>query len=182
MVALWHYSLASIRRCWTNCRVFFGCHLSLHSCNLESPRKLQQKCERNSAGKSIRWRREKRKRHSHLKTRSNAPAGTSTSLGDRVMNVFTAGTVTETIPSLSVLALAPQVSQARLLINNCLFQRGRVGIIVSSQKIMDIETRFQPKIFVDWYAFIKTCQGSVTGKTKDISVDGVCIFPPWSPN
>ena len=46
---------------------------------------------------------------------------------------------------------------------------------------MDIETRFHPRIFVDWYAFIKTFQGSVTGKTKEISVDGVCIFSPMEP-
>ena len=46
---------------------------------------------------------------------------------------------------------------------------------------MDIETRFHSRIFVNWHAFIKTFQGSVTGKTKDISVDGVCIFSPMEP-
>ncbi|MCG6946332.1 MAG: PilZ domain-containing protein [Deltaproteobacteria bacterium] len=46
---------------------------------------------------------------------------------------------------------------------------------------MDIETRLHPRILVNWYAFIKTYQGSVTGKTKDISVDGVCIFSPVEP-
>jgi hypothetical protein len=46
---------------------------------------------------------------------------------------------------------------------------------------MDIETRFHPRILVDWYAFIKTFQGSITGKTKDMSVDGVCIYSPMEP-
>ena len=86
---------------------FFCCHLSLHSCTLESAKNLQKKCERKFAGKSIRRWQEKRSRHSHLKTLSNAPAGTSTSLGDQATSMFTAGTVTATIPSLSVSALAP---------------------------------------------------------------------------
>ena len=46
---------------------------------------------------------------------------------------------------------------------------------------MDIETRFHPRILVGWYAFIKTFQGSISGKTKDISVDGVCIYSPMEP-
>ena len=46
---------------------------------------------------------------------------------------------------------------------------------------MDIETRFNPRILINWYAFIKTFQGSITGKTKDISVDGACIFSPMEP-
>ena len=46
---------------------------------------------------------------------------------------------------------------------------------------MDIETRLHPRILVNWYAFIKTFQGSITGKTKDISVDGACIFSPMEP-
>jgi len=68
---------------------------------------LKKKYERKFAGKSIRRWQEKRRRHSHLKTLSNAPAGTSTSLGDQATSMFTAGTVTATIPSLSVSALAP---------------------------------------------------------------------------
>ena len=46
---------------------------------------------------------------------------------------------------------------------------------------MDIETRFHPRILVDWYAFIKTFQGSISGKTKDISFDGVCIYSSMEP-
>ena len=46
---------------------------------------------------------------------------------------------------------------------------------------MDIETRAQPRILVNWYAFIKTFQGSITGKTKDISADGACVFSPMEP-
>ena len=46
---------------------------------------------------------------------------------------------------------------------------------------MDIETRLHPRIFVNWYAFIKTFQGSITGTTKDISVDGACILSPMEP-
>ena len=46
---------------------------------------------------------------------------------------------------------------------------------------MDIETRLHHRILVDWYAFIKTFQGSITGRTRDISVDGVCIFSPMEP-
>ena len=119
MVAL----VAPISRCWTVSGGFFCCHLSLHSCTLESVKNLQKKYERKFAGISIgRWQK-KRRRHSHLKTLSNAPAGTSTSLGDQATSMFTAGTVTETIPSLSVSALGPWVLQARLLTSNCLFSK-----------------------------------------------------------
>ena len=43
---------------------------------------------------------------------------------------------------------------------------------------MDIETRLHPRISVDWHAFIKTFQGSITVKTRDISVNGACILYP----
>ena len=43
---------------------------------------------------------------------------------------------------------------------------------------MDIETRLHPRISVNWHAFIKTFQGSIAVKTKDMSVDGVCILYP----
>ena len=43
---------------------------------------------------------------------------------------------------------------------------------------MDIETRLSPRISVNWHAFIKTFQGSIAVKTKDISVDGACILYP----
>jgi hypothetical protein len=46
---------------------------------------------------------------------------------------------------------------------------------------MDIETRVHPRILVNWYAFIKTYQGSITGKTKDISVDAACVFASIEP-
>ena len=46
---------------------------------------------------------------------------------------------------------------------------------------MDIETRLHPRILVNWYAFIKTYQGSITGTTKDISIDGACILSPMEP-
>ena len=46
---------------------------------------------------------------------------------------------------------------------------------------MDIETRLHPRILINWYAFIKTFQGSITGTTKDISVDGACILSPMEP-
>ena len=46
---------------------------------------------------------------------------------------------------------------------------------------MDIETRFHPRILVNWYAFLQTFQGSITGKTRDISVDGACILSPMEP-
>jgi hypothetical protein len=41
---------------------------------------------------------------------------------------------------------------------------------------MDIETRVHPRIHVNWPAIIKTSEGSITGKTSDISVDGVFIL------
>ena len=43
---------------------------------------------------------------------------------------------------------------------------------------MDIETRLHPRTSVDWHAFIKTLQGSITVKTRDISADGACILYP----
>ena len=43
---------------------------------------------------------------------------------------------------------------------------------------MDIETRLHPRISVNWHAFIKTFQGSIAVKTKDMSVDGACILYP----
>jgi hypothetical protein len=41
---------------------------------------------------------------------------------------------------------------------------------------MDIETRLHPRISVNWHAFIKTFQGSIAVKTKDMSVDGACVL------
>jgi len=41
---------------------------------------------------------------------------------------------------------------------------------------MDIETRLHPRIHVNWPTVIETRQGSITGKTSDISVDGVFIL------
>jgi c-di-GMP-binding flagellar brake protein YcgR len=42
-----------------------------------------------------------------------------------------------------------------------------------------IETRLHPRISVNWHAFIKTLEGQVTLKTKDISGGGACIlYPP----
>jgi len=43
---------------------------------------------------------------------------------------------------------------------------------------MDIETRLHPRISANWYVFIKTLQGSVAIKTKDICVNGACILYP----
>ena len=43
---------------------------------------------------------------------------------------------------------------------------------------MDIETRLHSRTSVNWHAFIKTFQGSIKVKTKDISVDGACILYP----
>ena len=43
---------------------------------------------------------------------------------------------------------------------------------------MDIETRLHPRASLNWHAFIKTLQGSITVKTRDISVDGACIHYP----
>ena len=41
---------------------------------------------------------------------------------------------------------------------------------------MDIETRVHPRIHVNWPAIIKAREGPTTGKTSDISVDGVFIL------
>ena len=41
---------------------------------------------------------------------------------------------------------------------------------------MNIETRVNRRIHVNWPAIIKTGKGSITGKTSDISVDGVFIL------
>jgi c-di-GMP-binding flagellar brake protein YcgR len=43
---------------------------------------------------------------------------------------------------------------------------------------LDIETRLHPRTPVDWHAFIKTFQGSISVKTRDVSVDGACILCP----
>jgi len=43
---------------------------------------------------------------------------------------------------------------------------------------LDIETRLHPRTSVNWHAFIKTFQGSIAVKTRDISVDGACILYP----
>ncbi len=41
---------------------------------------------------------------------------------------------------------------------------------------MSIERRLHPRILVNWTATLHNVQGSIEGETKDISVDGVCIF------
>ena len=46
---------------------------------------------------------------------------------------------------------------------------------------MDIETRLCPRIHVDWPAVIETRQGSIAGKTKDISSVGVFILSSVEP-
>ena len=46
---------------------------------------------------------------------------------------------------------------------------------------MDIETRMHPRIHVNWPTFIKTRQGSIAGKTSDISVAGVFILSSAEP-
>ena len=43
---------------------------------------------------------------------------------------------------------------------------------------MVIETRLHPRIPADWHASIKTLEGSIEVKTKDISVGGACITCP----
>ena len=43
---------------------------------------------------------------------------------------------------------------------------------------MDIETRFYPRISVDWDAVIRTSEGSLEVKIKDISLGGACILYP----
>ena len=46
---------------------------------------------------------------------------------------------------------------------------------------MDIETRLCPRIHVDWPAVLETRQGSIAGKTSDISVAGVFILSSAEP-
>ena len=41
---------------------------------------------------------------------------------------------------------------------------------------MDIETRMHPRTHVNWPTVIETRQGSIAGKTSDISVAGVFIL------
>ena len=43
---------------------------------------------------------------------------------------------------------------------------------------MDIETRLHPRISADWHAVVKTLEGSIDVKTKDISIGGACILYP----
>jgi len=43
---------------------------------------------------------------------------------------------------------------------------------------VDIETRLHTRTSSNWHAFIKTFQGSISVKTRDISVDGACILYP----
>ena len=47
---------------------------------------------------------------------------------------------------------------------------------------MDIETRCHRRILANWSAVVKTRQGDISGKTKDISVDGVFMFFPEKPD
>ncbi len=46
---------------------------------------------------------------------------------------------------------------------------------------MDIETRVNPRIPVNWPTDVRTRQGSIEVKTKDISVDGVFILSSAEP-
>ena len=46
---------------------------------------------------------------------------------------------------------------------------------------MDIETRLNPRILVNWPTDVRTRQGSIEVKTKDISVDGVFILSSAEP-
>ena len=46
---------------------------------------------------------------------------------------------------------------------------------------MDIETRLSPRIHVTWPAVMETRQGSIAGKTKDISSVGVFILSSVEP-
>ena len=46
---------------------------------------------------------------------------------------------------------------------------------------MDIETRLNPRIPVNWPTDVRTRQGSIEVKTKDISVDGVFILSSAEP-
>ena len=41
---------------------------------------------------------------------------------------------------------------------------------------MSVERRLHPRILVNWPATLHNVQGSIEGKTKDISVDGVFIY------
>ena len=46
---------------------------------------------------------------------------------------------------------------------------------------MDIETRLNPRIPVNWPTDVRTRQGSIEVKTKDISVNGVFILSSAEP-
>ena len=46
---------------------------------------------------------------------------------------------------------------------------------------MDIETRTHPRTHVNWPTVIKARQGSIAGKTSDISVGGVFILSSVEP-
>ena len=46
---------------------------------------------------------------------------------------------------------------------------------------MDIETRMHPRTHVNWPTVIETSQGSIAGKTSDISVAGVFILSSAEP-
>ncbi len=59
--------------------------------------------------------------------------------------------------------------------------RGRAGGVASAQTVRDIETRFHPRIHVNWPTVIETSRGSIAGKTSDISVDGVFILSSAEP-
>lgn len=43
---------------------------------------------------------------------------------------------------------------------------------------MGIETRLHPRISIDWYATVRTSEGSIEVKTINISVGGACILYP----
>ena len=43
---------------------------------------------------------------------------------------------------------------------------------------MDVETRLHPRISADWDALIRTSEGPIEVRTKDISVGGACILYP----
>jgi hypothetical protein len=42
--------------------------------------------------------------------------------------------------------------------------------------VMSVERRLYPRILVNWPATLHNVQGSIEGKTKDISADGVFIY------
>jgi hypothetical protein len=46
---------------------------------------------------------------------------------------------------------------------------------------MDIETRMHPRTHVNWPTVIETRQGSIAGKTSDISIAGVFILSSAEP-